>query len=82
MSILRSLGEESEKNSKCDIIDDEHRFLAGGGAISIDYTIFSVAVMTVALILTVENVRHRIDTRFARRKFVKRVLEVLYEERE
>jgi len=60
--------------------DDHHRFLAGGGPVSLDFTAFNVAIVTVLLILSVENVRHYIDSKFAKHIFVKRVLEVLYEE--
>lgn len=69
--------------SKCfeEDVDDLHRRrLAGGGDIELDYTIFNVAIMTLALLLLVEHFRHHIDHRAAKHKFVKRVLEVLYEE--
>lgn len=59
---------------------DPHRRLAGGGDIELDYTIFNVTIMTLALLLLVENSRHYIDHKAEKHKFVKRVLEVLYEE--
>lgn len=45
-----------------------------------DYTVFNTGVITLALLFLVEVTRHHIDHKTANHKYVKRVLEILYEE--
>ena len=47
----------------------------------LDYTVLSVAVLTLGLILLVEVVRHRLDHEAKHRPFFKVVLETTYSER-
>lgn len=58
------------------------RYLAGGGDENddLDYTVFSVAAMTLGIILCVELVRHRLDVAATGRPFFKSVLESVYRE--
>lgn len=48
--------------------------------IKIDYNVLSVAAMTLALILLVEVMRHRLDHASHRRPFFQAVLENIYAE--
>ena len=58
-----------------------HRNLAGGGpGAEIDYTVVSVGVMTLGLLLVVEFVRHAVDHAAIGRPFFKAVLEGVYSE--
>jgi len=64
-----------------------HRLLAGaapgdGGPTRIDYSVLSVGVMTLGLIMVVEVLRHRLDVAALGRPFFKAVLEGVYAERE
>ena len=56
------------------------RFLAEAAAIPLDYTVLSVAVITLGLILVVELIRHRLDVAATGRPFFKTVLEGVYRE--
>lgn len=59
----------------------QHRvWRAGGGPVEIDYSIFSVAVFTLGLIMMVEVFRHRIDHAASGRPFFKAVLDGVYQE--
>lgn len=62
--------------------DDEapHRFLAATKA-GIDYSVLSVAVVTLGLIMVVEVGRHRLDHMAIGKPFFKNVLEGVYSER-
>lgn len=84
---IRYLGEETEKFTpavppKCLIKedDDHHRLLAASGPESLDFTVFSVAVMTLVLVLAIELLRHAVVKKATRHRFAKRVLDVLFEE--
>ena len=59
------------------------RYLAGGGdePVRVDYSVLSVGVLTLGLILIVEVFRHRIDHAAVGRPFFKAVLEGVYSER-
>ena len=62
-------------------INYRHRYLAPGGAeAEIDYTVVSVGVMTLGLLLVVEFVRHSLDHAAIGRPFFKVVLEGVYSE--
>ena len=64
------------------IIDNDAfhtRFLAG--ASQKDYTVLSVAVLTLGLILVVELIRHQVDHAATGRFFFKTVLDGVYRER-
>ena len=57
------------------------RFLAGGGNEEpLDYSVVSVGVMTLGLLLLVEVIRHRLDHSAMGRPFFKTVLEGVYSE--
>lgn len=59
------------------------RILGGGGGeepIKIDYNVLSVAAMTLALIMVVEVIRHRLDRAALHRPFFRAVLEGVYAE--
>lgn len=56
------------------------RFLAGAETLPLDYTVLSVAVITLGLILVVELIRHRFDIAATGRPFFKTVLEGVYRE--
>lgn len=56
------------------------RALAGAEAAPLDYTVLSVAVITLGLILVVELIRHRLDVAATGRPFFKTVLEGVYRE--
>lgn len=58
----------------------DHRLLAG--AAEKDYTVLSVSVLTLGLILAVELIRHRIDHAATGKFFFKTVLDGVYRERE
>eukprot|EP00934_Nitzschia_sp_Nitz4_P003479 Nitzschia sp. Nitz4//scaffold93_size78505//21682//26953//NITZ4_005417-RA/size78505-augustus-gene-0.48-mRNA-1//-1//CDS//3329560279//3469//frame0 len=61
--------------------DEHRRFLADyGEAEPLDYTVLSVAVMTLGLILCVEVARHNLDHMAEHRPFFKTVLEATYSE--
>lgn len=61
----------------------QHVFRAGGGGGSnqLDYSVFSVAVFTLGLILVVELIRHKLDMSATGKPFFKTVLEGVYGER-
>lgn len=50
------------------------------GVVLVDYSVLSVAVMTLGLILLVEGIRHRLDHEAKHRPFFKVVLETTYGE--
>lgn len=58
------------------------RFLAGKGddLVKIDYNVLSVAAMTLALIMIVEVIRHKLDHAAHHRPFFQAVLENIYAE--
>ena len=51
------------------------RFLASKDAVRIDYSVLSVGVMTLGLIMVVEVLRHKLDHAAAHSTFYKVVLE-------
>lgn len=57
-----------------------HVFRAGGGPNPKDYTVLSVAVTTLGLILVVELIRHKLDHAATGRVFFKTVLDGVYRE--
>jgi hypothetical protein len=58
------------------------RWLAGGGEPTrIDYSVLSVTVLTLGILMIVEVVRHRIDHAAVGRPFFETVLEGVYAER-
>ena len=57
-----------------------HRFLAAKEEEPLDYSVLSVGVMTLALLLLVEVVRHQLDHVAHGRPFFKTVLEMVYSE--
>lgn len=57
-----------------------HRWLAGGDVSKLDYSVISVGVTTLGLILAVELVRHKLDLKAIGRPFFKTVLEGVYRE--
>lgn len=60
----------------------QHVFRAGGGGNDeLDYSVLSVAVATLGLILCVELFRHNLDHRAIGKPFFKTVLEGMYGER-
>ena len=61
------------------LLDAYHRRLAATYS-KIDYTVLSVALLTLGLILVVEIARHKIDRRAHGRPFAKTVLEQVYRE--
>jgi len=67
-------------------IDDEYeileRFLAASGEdpVKIDYNVLSVGAMTLALIMMVETIRHKLDHTARHRPFFHAVLENIYAE--
>ena len=61
------------------LLDAYHRRLAATYS-KIDYTVLSVALLTLGLILVVEIARHKIDHRAHGRPFAKTVLEQVYRE--
>jgi len=60
--------------------DQHHRFLAGEDLVKIDYNVLSVAALTLALIMVVEIIRHRLDHAAHHRPFFQAVLENIYAE--
>ena len=69
-----------------DDVDEQHilwRFLKDDqkDVVRVDYSVLSVGVMTLGLILVVEVLRHKIDHAALRRPFFKAVLEGVYSER-
>jgi len=65
--------------------DDKADDYGGGGykakdAVRIDYSVLSVAVMTLGLIMIVELARHKLDHVAHHKPFLKAVLEGVYEE--
>ena len=60
--------------------DDDHRMLAGGASMQPDYSVLSVLVMTLGLIMMVEVVRHRLDYIAQHRPFFRTVLKGVYTE--
>ena len=63
----------------CHLLDAYHRHLVATYS-KIDYTVLSVALLTLGLILVVEIARHKIDRRAHGRPFAKTVLEQVYRE--
>lgn len=56
------------------------RQLASENLLKIDYNVLSVAAMTLALLLVVEFIRHRLDDAAQSRPFFRAVLEGVYAE--
>jgi hypothetical protein len=56
------------------------RFLAATEEEPLDYTVVSVAVMTLGLLLVVEVIRHKLEHAAYNRPFFKTVLEGVYSE--
>lgn len=61
------------------IIMDSHRFLAAP-AMVLDYTVLAVVIFTLALILVIEVLRHKLDIWASGNPFFKTVLELMYRE--
>ena len=57
------------------------RLPGGDEPVRVDYSVLSVGVMTLGLILVVEVLRHRLDHAAVGRPFFKAVLEGVYSER-
>jgi hypothetical protein len=60
--------------------DQDHRELAGAYGAELDYTVLSVGVMTLALLLGVELVKHHMNHSAHGRPFFASVLEMVYGE--
>lgn len=73
----RVLGEEGSGNSSKYATDGGY---GKSGPIPLDYSVLSVGVLTLGLILFVEVCRHALDHSARHRPFFKAVLEMLYSE--
>ena len=62
--------------------DQEHRFLAPDGlrVPTVDYAVISVVVITLALVLFIEVMRHQLDVAASGNPFFQHVLELMYRE--
>lgn len=67
--------------STSSIIDETSRFLAGESA-GLDYSVISVVILTLGIVLVVEVLRHQLDVKASGNPFFKTVLELMYRERE
>ena len=63
-----------------DNYSEHQRWLAGDKPEALDYSVLSVGVMTLGLILCVEVLRHKLDQIASHRAFFKVVLEATYSE--
>ena len=59
-----------------------HRLLAPAGTPTVDYAGISVVVITLAIVLAVEVLRHQLDVAASGNAFFHEVLELMYRERE
>ena len=61
---------------------NEHRFLAPDGlrVPTVDYAVISVVVITLALVLFIEVMRHQLDVAASGNPFFQHVLELMYRE--
>ncbi len=62
-----------------DNIMDSHRLLGASGMV-LDYTVLAVVILTLALILIIEVLRHKLDVWASGNPFFKTVLELMYRE--
>ena len=72
-----------DENNYFEIMDSFEagmRFLAGGGDIVIDYTVFGMVLFTMILLLIVGAMRHKIDHWAKRNDYFETVLEACYHE--
>ena len=62
--------------------ENEHRFLAPDGlrVPTVDYAVISVVVITLALVLFIEVMRHQLDVAASGNPFFQHVLELMYRE--
>ena len=58
------------------------RFLAGYEEAPLDYSVFSVIIVTLCIVLVVEVLRHMLDVAASGNPFFQTVLELMYRERE
>jgi len=65
--------------STSSIIDDTTRFLAGESP-GLDYSVISVVILTLGIVLVVEVLRHQLDVKASGNPFFKTVLELMYRE--
>jgi hypothetical protein len=56
------------------------RLLAAEEATPLDYTIFSVVILTLCLVLVVEVLRHQLDVAASGKLFFQTVLDLMYRE--
>ena len=56
------------------------RLLAEGEQPPLDYTVFSVVIITLVIVLVVEVLRHQLDVAASGNQFFQRVLERMYQE--
>ena len=61
-------------------IMSSHRFLAAPEGMVMDYTVLAVVIFTLALILIIEVLRHKLDVWASGNPFFKTVLELMYRE--
>ena len=62
--------------------NQDERFLAGAVDVpTVDYAVISVIVITLALVLAIEVLRHQLDVAASGNKFFQTVLELMYRER-
>ena len=60
-----------------------HRLLASGGEKpTVDYSVISILVVTLALVLAIEVFRHQLDVAASGNQLFHKVLELMYRERE
>ena len=62
--------------------NEHHRFLAPDGlrVPTVDYAVISVVVITLALVLFIEVMRHQLDVAASGNPFFQHVLELMYRE--
>ncbi len=60
---------------------EKSRFLAGESA-GLDYSVISVVILTLGIVLVVEVLRHQLDVKASGNPFFRTVLELMYRERE
>ena len=62
--------------------NEQHRFLAPDGlrVPTVDYAVISVVVITLALVLFIEVMRHQLDVAASGNPFFQHVLELMYRE--
>ena len=59
---------------------DTNRLLAAEETASLDYTVFSVVIATLVIVLVVEVLRHQLDVAASGNPFFQTVLELMYRE--